>query len=39
MGEYRTYVGKPEAHRPLGRRGSSWKNEIEMYLREIELGL
>jgi hypothetical protein len=39
MGEDRTCVGKPEANRPFVKRGSSWKNEIEMRLRETEWGL
>jgi hypothetical protein len=28
-------VGKPEGKRPLGRRRHRWKDNIEMYVREI----
>jgi hypothetical protein len=35
---YRILVGKPEGKRPLGRPTRRWVDNIEMNLREIELG-
>jgi hypothetical protein len=35
---HRILVGKPEGKRPLGRPGSSWKDNIKMGLREIGWG-
>jgi hypothetical protein len=42
MGEerkvYKTFVGKPEGKRPLGRPRLRWEDGIRMDLREIGLG-
>jgi hypothetical protein len=38
MNAYRLLVGKPEGKRPLRRPRRRWAENIEMDLREIELG-
>jgi hypothetical protein len=41
MGEkiaHRTFVGKPEGNRPLGRPRRRWKNIVKMDFREIGWG-
>jgi hypothetical protein len=35
-GVYRLFVGKPEGKRPLGRPRRRWKDNIKMYLQEVE---
>jgi hypothetical protein len=37
-GVYRVLVGKPEGKRPLGRHRRRWKDNIKMYLQEVESG-
>jgi hypothetical protein len=37
-GVYRVLVVKPEEKRPLGRPRCRWKDNIKMYLQEVECG-
>jgi len=37
-GVYRVLVGKPEGKRQLGRPRRRWKDNIKMYLHEVECG-
>jgi hypothetical protein len=36
-GAYRDLVGKIEGKKPLGRTRRRWKNNIRIYLQEVEL--
>jgi hypothetical protein len=38
MSAYRTWVGKPEGKRPLGKPRHRWVDNIEMYLKRGRMG-
>jgi len=38
-GAYRFFVGKPEGKRPLRKPRRRWKDNVLMYLQEVDVGI